>query len=111
MCGAMYDRFGSVQKEFGEFDVLHGHDWHPVSALTRIKHDYGKEFVVTCHSTEWGRNGNQLSDCWESREIARREWLGGYEACEAIITTNQFKEEVSRSTSCQTTRSQQSQTG
>lgn len=94
MCDAMYDRFGSVQKEFGEFDVLHGHDWHPVDALDRIKHDYGKEFVVTCHSTEWGRNGNQFGNWWESREISHREWLGGYEAREVIITTDQFKEEV-----------------
>lgn len=94
MCDAMYDRFESVQNEFGEFDVLHGHDWHPVTALNRIKHDYGNEFVVTYHSTEWGRNGNQFGDWWEAREIAHREWLGGYEAKEVIITTDQFKVEV-----------------
>jgi len=90
----MYDRFGSVQKEFGEFDVLHGHDWHPVNALTRIKQEYSKQFVVTYHSTEWGRNGNQQGCWWEAREISHREWLGGYEAKETIITTDQFKVEV-----------------
>ena len=94
MCNAMYDRFGSVQKEFGEFDVLHGHDWHPVNALTRIKQEYSKQFVVTYHSTEWGRNGNQQGYWWEAREISHREWLGGYEAKETIITTDQFKVEV-----------------
>ncbi len=94
MCDAMYDRFESVQNEFGVFDVLHGHDWHPVTALNRIKHDHGKEFVATYHSTEWGRNGNQFGDWWEAREISHREWLGGYEAKEVIITTDQFKEEV-----------------
>nr|QNT35668.1 D-inositol-3-phosphate glycosyltransferase [uncultured Methanosarcinales archaeon] len=94
MCDAMYDRFGSVERDVGVFDVLHGHDWHPVTALNRIKHDYDREFVVTYHSTEWGRNGNQFGDWWESRVISHREWLGGYEAREAIITTNQFKGEV-----------------
>ncbi len=94
MCDAMCDRFESVQNKFGAFDVLHGHDWHPVTALNRIKHNYGNEFVVTYHSTEWGRNGNQFGDWWEAREISHREWLGGYEAREVIITTDHFKEEV-----------------
>ncbi len=38
MCDAFVDRFHSVEKLFGRFDILHGHDWHPVNALSRIKH-------------------------------------------------------------------------
>ncbi|HTX43921.1 MAG TPA: glycosyltransferase, partial [Methanocella sp.] len=37
MCDEFLDRYHSVRKLFGEFDVLHGHDWHPVTALTRLK--------------------------------------------------------------------------
>ncbi len=33
MCDAFVDRFNAVEKLFGHFDVLHGHDWHPVNAL------------------------------------------------------------------------------
>ena len=33
MCDALYDRFLAVQKIFGKFDIMHGHDWHPVPAL------------------------------------------------------------------------------
>ena len=37
MCDALYDRFGAVQRLFGRFDIMHGHDWHPVNALTPHK--------------------------------------------------------------------------
>src|SRR5512137_1452849 len=33
MCSAMQDRFRAVQSIFGKFQVIHGHDWHPVLAL------------------------------------------------------------------------------
>ena len=35
MSDAMYHRFVEVQKLFGTFDIVHGHDWHPVPALNR----------------------------------------------------------------------------
>ena len=52
MCDAFYDRFLEVQKIFGKFDILHGHDCHPVSALIRLKKDVGIPYVLTMHSTE-----------------------------------------------------------
>lgn len=94
MCDAMYDRFIAVQKLFGQFDVLHGHDWHPVPVLNRIKRQHEKPYVLTYHSTEWGRNGNQFVSSWEAQEISHREWLGGYEASRVIITAEPFKQEV-----------------
>ena len=60
MGNAIYDRFEAVSKLFGRFDIIHGHDWHPVLALSRIKREYGLPFVLTMHSTEWGRNGNNF---------------------------------------------------
>jgi glycosyltransferase involved in cell wall biosynthesis len=30
MCDSMYCRFLDVREKAGEFDILHGHDWHPV---------------------------------------------------------------------------------
>lgn len=94
MCDALYERFGEVRKLYGDFDVLHGHDWHPVMVLNRIKKHYDQPYAMTYHSTEWGRCGNQFSSSWESQAISHREWLGGYEASQVIITTNQFKNEV-----------------
>lgn len=93
MCDALYDRFNSVQKIFGNFDVVHGHDWHPVLALTRIKKDYRLPFLLTMHSTEWGRNGNNFG-YGISQEISHREWLGCFEASKVIVTTRRMQDEL-----------------
>ncbi|MGV8176103.1 MAG: glycosyltransferase family 4 protein [Methanothrix sp.] len=93
MCDAMYHRFGAVQKLFGKFDIVHGHDWHPVSAMTRIKQDYGLPLLLTMHSSEWGRNGNNFGH-GISAEIAHREWLGCYEAEIVIVTTRRMQDEL-----------------
>lgn len=94
MCEALVDRFDVVQKLFGRFDAIHGHDWHPVAALNRIKRDHGLPYVLTYHSTEWGRNGNSFGDWWEFREISHREWLGGYESAAVIVTSENLKREI-----------------
>jgi glycosyltransferase involved in cell wall biosynthesis len=77
MCDNMYIRFLDVQEKAGELDVIHGHDWHPVNVLCRIKAEFGLPFVITFHSTEWGRNGNRYGKWLDAKEISHREWLGG----------------------------------
>ena len=94
MCDALYDRFVAVQSIFGHFDVLHGHDWHPVLALTRLKRDHDLPFILTMHSTEWGRNGNNFGYGGISKEISHREWLGCYEASKVIVTTRRMQDEL-----------------
>jgi glycosyltransferase involved in cell wall biosynthesis len=93
MCDALYNRFGAVQKLFGKFNIVHGHDWHPVLALTRIKQDFSLPFLLTMHSTEWGRNGNHFG-YGISQEISHREWLGCYEASKVIATTRRMQDEL-----------------
>jgi glycosyltransferase involved in cell wall biosynthesis len=93
MSDAIYDRFGAVQKIFGKFDIVHGHDWHPILALNRIKNDYGLHYILTMHSTEWGRNGNHFGD-GVFKEISHREWLGGYESSQIIVTTKRMMDEL-----------------
>jgi len=93
MSDAIYDRFGAVQKIFGKFDIVHGHDWHPILALNRIKNDYGLHYILTMHSTEWGRNGNHFGD-GVFKEISHREWLGGYESSQIIVTTRRMMDEL-----------------
>lgn len=94
MCDAMYCRFLDVQVNFGKFDVLHGHDWHPVNMLCRTRDQFGLPFVLTYHSTEWGRNGNRHGEWKEAREISHREWLGGYESAEVIATSKILRQEI-----------------
>jgi glycogen synthase len=64
--------FGEVQKIYGRFDIVHSHDWHPIPAANRIKKDYGLPYILTMHSTAWGRNGNQFG-YGISKEISHRE--------------------------------------
>lgn len=93
MSDALYHRFVAVQKLFGKFDIVHGHDWHAVLALVRIKKDYGLPFLLTMHSTEWGRNGNHFG-YGISQEISHREWMGCYEASLVIVTTKRMQDEL-----------------
>jgi len=93
MCDALFESFERAQKIFGKFDIIHGHDWHPVKALNRIKSDYGLRYILTLHSTEWGRNGNYFGDDI-SKEISHREWLGGYESQQMIVTTRRMQDEL-----------------
>ncbi len=95
MGDAIYDRFGAVHELFGDFDIAHCHDWHPVLAQVRIKRDYDLHFILTMHSTEWGRNGNNFGG-GISQEISHREWLGAYEASRVIVTTRLMQDELLR---------------
>jgi glycosyltransferase involved in cell wall biosynthesis len=45
------------------------------------------------HSTEWGRNGNHFGD-GIFKEISHREWLGGYESSQIIVTTRRMMDEL-----------------
>lgn len=94
MCDAMYERFLSVSRDVGKFDILHCHDWHAVNVLNRIRHDFGIPYLITYHSTEWGRNGNTHGDWWEFGEISHREWNGGYESAKVISTSMILKNEI-----------------
>jgi glycosyltransferase involved in cell wall biosynthesis len=93
MSDAIYDRISSVQGLLGRFDVIHGHDWHPVQALNRIKSSYELPYILTIHATEWGRNGNSFGD-GISRDISYREWLGGYESSHIIVTSKMMLDEL-----------------
>ena len=93
MGDAIYDRFGAVNKLFGQFDIVHGHDWHPAPTLAKIKKDCSLPFILTMHSTEWGRNGNNFG-YGISQEISHREWLGCYDASRVIVTTRRMQDEL-----------------
>ncbi len=94
MCDAMYTAFVEATGKFGDFDLTHVHDWHPVNLVCRLKDEYGIPLIITYHSTEWGRNGNKHGDWWEAMEISHREWRGGYESSRVIVTSTILKNEI-----------------
>jgi glycosyltransferase involved in cell wall biosynthesis len=73
------------------FDFLHFHDWHPVQALHELQE---RNTILTFHSTEYGRNGNQTGDWWEFREISGKEWYGGLIAKRVTAVSQTLKREV-----------------
>jgi glycogen synthase len=59
MSKSFVNRFHDVERAYGRFDIVHGHDWHVVDALHDLRSE-GRAVVLTFHSTEYGRNGGRL---------------------------------------------------
>jgi len=90
MSAQMVNQFRAIDKK-GKFDILHFHDWHPIQALHTLQ---DRETILTFHSTEFGRNGNQCGDWWEYREISGKEWYGGLIAKRVTAVSSVMKHEV-----------------
>ena len=80
-------RFDTRQR----FDYLHFNDWHAVQALHDLQ---DRNTILTYHSTEFGRNGNQYGDWWEYKEISGKEWYGGLIAKRVTAVSATLKNEV-----------------
>jgi glycogen(starch) synthase len=93
MSKAFLDSIHRAERYDGKFDIVHGHDWLIVDALHELKND-GHPVVLTFHSTEYGRNGGRLGDFWESRQIAGKEWYGGYIADRVTTVSQAMKNEL-----------------
>jgi glycosyltransferase involved in cell wall biosynthesis len=92
MSNQMVEQFRQTDQK-KRFDILHFHDWHPIQALHRLQ---DRETILTFHSTEFGRNGNQYGDWWEYREISGKEWYGGLIAKRVTAVSTVMKNEVMR---------------
>jgi len=86
----MVSQFRETDKT-GKFDILHFHDWHPIQALHHLQ---DRDTILTFHSTEYGRNGNQYGNWWEYREISGKEWYGGIIAKHVTAVSATLKREV-----------------
>ena len=94
-CDSMVSAFHWARGQYGEFDVVHGHDWHVTPALANLRHHAGfKNIVWTAHSTEYGRNGNNHADNWFSQRIRHREWLGGYVSDKVTTVSHIMRREL-----------------
>lgn len=63
MCDAFVQRLNEAEAFYGRrFDIVHGHDWLSTFALERVKKEMHRPVVLTIHSTEYGRCGNEMRD-------------------------------------------------
>jgi glycosyltransferase involved in cell wall biosynthesis len=72
-----------------EFDVIHCHDWMTFMAGVNLKQKTGKPLVVTVHSTEFDRTGDNPNN-W----ISHVEWTGTYNADKVITVSGMMKEQL-----------------
>lgn len=90
---AMVERFSKVERSVGEFDIVHGHDWHVVDALNELR-NRGYPVILSYHSTEYGRAGNIIGDWWEFKKISEKEWFGGYIASRVTAVSGALRDEL-----------------
>lgn len=61
LCQSFVWHFLGEEDRFGHFDVVHAHDWLASNAMVRIKQARpDHRAVLTMHSTEYGRCGNNF---------------------------------------------------
>ncbi|MEW6001235.1 MAG: glycosyltransferase family 4 protein [Nitrospirota bacterium] len=75
------------------FDIVHANDWLAVNAMIWIKQGRGRKGILTIHSTEYGRCGNNFYGGRSAfvREIER---AGTYWADRVITVSNALRNEV-----------------
>lgn len=94
MNDALVSQLSDVECESqASFDVVHAHDWLCVRALVRAKNQLRRASVLTMHSTEYGRSGNQHWD-GPSARIRDIEWEGTYVAQRVICVSRALSREV-----------------
>ncbi len=93
MCRSFVHAFMETEKISGTFDVVHAHDWLTANALSWIKDGFGRKTIMTIHSTEYGRCGNNF---WNgnSERVRSIEWHGTYCADRVIAVSKALKNEV-----------------
>ncbi len=86
---------GEVEHGLGtSFDIVHGHDWMATRALVRLKNERGRRIVMTVHSTEYGRCGNELFWHGQSKRIRDLEWEGTYVADRVVCVSESLRKEA-----------------
>jgi glycogen synthase len=95
MCGAFVNELYNVENFMGApFDVVHAHDWMASNAMVWAKQGRGRKGIVTIHSTEYGRCGNNFY-AGRSGRIMDHERHGTYCADKVITVSQRLKDEIS----------------
>ena len=93
MCRAFVAAFEGVEDHLGQFDIVHAHDWLTSNAAVWIKEGRGRRAIMTVHSTEYGRNGNEFFGGTAPR-VQDHERHGTYCADRVITVSHRLQNEV-----------------
>lgn len=75
------------------FDIVHAQDWLCAKGIVQVKNNYGRRIVLTLHSTEFGRCGNNHFN-GQSDRVRAVEAEGAYCADRVIAVSGALCEEI-----------------
>ena len=94
MCRAFVTAVFQTEDYMGAaFDIVHAHDWMASNAMVWIKQGRGRKGILTIHSTEYGRSGNNFYG-GRSKRIMDHERHGTYCADRVIAVSWALKYET-----------------
>ncbi len=94
MCRSFVNSVFHTEDYMGaHFDIVHAHDWLTANAMSWIKEGRGRRCLLTMHSTEYGRCGNNFYG-GNSERVRSIEWSGTYHADKVITVSGALKNEV-----------------
>lgn len=94
MCRSFTHHFLQTEDHIGGFDVVHAHDWLASNAMVWIKQARPlHKAVLTMHSTEYGRCGNNFYNGTSAR-VRDHERHGTYCADKVIAVSHALKGEL-----------------
>ena len=94
MCRAFVGSVFQVEDFMGTpFDIVHAHDWLASNAMVWIKQGRGRKGILTLHSTEYGRCGNNFYG-GRSARIMDHERSGTFCADRVITVSGTLKNEI-----------------
>jgi len=93
MCRSFEHHFLTTRALVGEFDVVHAHDWLTAEVLSLVKHQCSARLMLTMHSTEYGRCGNEIHS-GQSEAVRHREWHGIFVAERVICVSKALQDEI-----------------
>jgi glycogen synthase len=93
MCGSFAQHVLETENYGGHFDIVHAHDWLAANAMIWIKQAGGRRGVLTIHSTEYGRCGNNFYS-GQSERVRHQERAGVSWADRVIAVSRSLKNEL-----------------
>ncbi len=93
MCRSFVHHVFQTEDFVGPFDIVHAHDWLAANAMIWIKQGRGRKGILTIHSTEYGRCGNNFYG-GRSAIIREIERAGTYCADRVIAVSHALRNEI-----------------
>jgi glycosyltransferase involved in cell wall biosynthesis len=94
MCRSFVHYVFQTEDHIGPFDIIHAHDWLTGNAMIWIKQGRRRKCILTVHSTEYGRSGNNFWSGQQHARIREQERAATYWADRIISVSNHLRDEI-----------------